>query len=219
VSTDKQTVKSQLEPCKDYCLKNKYEVVDVFKEKSKSAYHNVKRPVYDKVLDLVRRREIQHVVVWALDRWTRKGSKDLRETIDYLMAYGVQLHSVQEAWLDTINIPGVGHIVKDFLTGLVGWMAEEESRLKSERVKSSKKFQKAKKKHKVGRPKLSNDVKQRVAKLLQEGKTYKYIQDNVMYKAKYGKFKHVSAPTISEIKKSLLEKGNIKNKGKKSSSS
>jgi len=214
VSTEKQTVKSQEEPCRKYCKDKKYEIYGIFIDEAKSAYHNVKRKQYDKVIDLVKKREIQHIVVWALDRWTRRGPKELKESIDYLSVYDVQLHSIQETWLDTINIPGIGKVVKDFLIGIVGWIAQEESTRKSERVKLSKKYQKAVKKGKVGRPGIPESIRQKVLKLLEEGKSYKYIQENVTYKAKYGKVKHISPPTISEIKKSSLGKGDLYFKGK-----
>lgn len=216
VSSEGQREESQEIVCRKLCKEKKWEVVTVFSDHAKSAYRNVKRPQYEEVLNIIKNRKIKHVVVAALDRWTRKGSDELRHTVDYLGLYDVQLHSVREAWLEAINMPGgIGKVVKDFMIGMVGWVAEKESKDKSDRVKTSKKYQKALKKHRVGRPKLSDNIKERVEDLLKQGKTYKYIQDNIMYKAKYGKFKHVSAPTISEIKKSLLEKGNKKNKGKK----
>lgn len=207
VSTEKQTVKNQEEPCRKYCKDKNYEIFDVLVDEAKSAYHKRKRKGYQKALDLVKKKEIKHVVVWALDRWTRRGPKELKDSLDYLSIYEVQLHSIQETWLDTINIPGIGSIVKDFLVGIVGWIAQEESARKAERVKASKKYQKALKKGKVGRPSIPDEVKKRVLALLKEGKSYSYIRSNVTYKIKHGKVLHVSAPTISEIKKSSLGNG------------
>jgi len=210
VSAEKQVAESQLEPCRQYCNEKGYNIIYEYKDEAKSAYHNVKRPGYEKVLELVKTRKVQHVVVWALDRWTRRGATELKDSITYLGVYGVQLHSVQESWLDTINIPGIGDVVKDFLIGITGWMAREESARKAERVMTSKKFQKAVKKGKVGRPGISKEVKAEIIKYLKQGKSYSYIEQNVTYKAKYGKVKHVTAPTISKIKKSSLENDDVK---------
>ena len=210
VSSDQQTEESQKVPCLEFCKKNKWDVVGIYADHAKSAYKNVKRPQYEKVLSLVKRKEVNHIIVWALDRWCRKGAKELKNTITYLNAYDVQLHSVQESWLDTINIPGMGDVVKDFLVGIVGWIAKTESDLKSERVKMSKQYQKALKKGKVGRPTVVDVLYDPVVKLLNEGKSYSKIHDEVTYKAKYGKVRHVSVATISEIKKSALENGDIK---------
>ena len=208
VSTDEQTEQSQLEPCKKFCLEHGYEVVDVCRDHAKSAYKNVKRKGYDQVMHLVKKREIGHVVVWALDRWLRKGPKELRNSVDYLNMYDVQLHSVSEYWIESINLPGsMGNLIKDFFFGLMGWLAERESKRLSERVLTSEKFIKAKKKGKVGRATIADEVKNRVIEYLREEKSYRWISQNVTYKVKYGKVRHVSVATISDIKKSALEKG------------
>jgi len=210
VSSDKQTEESQKMPCIEFCKQHEWDVIGIYADHAKSAYHNVKRKSYDTVLDIVKGKQTNHIVVWALDRWCRKGPKDLKDTITYLNAYDVQLHSVQESWIDTINIPGIGGLVKDFLIGMVAWMAKTESDLKSDRVKSSDKYQKALKKGMVGRPTVQDKLYPIVLPLLKENRSYRYICEHVTYKAKYGKVKHVSIATISEIRKSALEKGDIK---------
>lgn len=208
VSTEDQTEESQLEPCKQLCKERNYEVISIFKDHGKSAYHTIKRPSYDTVIDMVYKRKIDHIVVWALDRWTRKGGVELLKEINLLISYGVQLHSCQESFLDEISIPGeIGIHLRNFLIGFLGYNANLEAKHLSDRVKTSTKFQKALKKGKVGRPSLPRGVKEKIRQLLKEGKSYTYIQKNVQYKAKYGVIKSVSRPTISEIKKELVEKG------------
>jgi len=220
VSTEDQTEESQREPCLRFCKENNWEVVDIFKDHAKSAYHNVKRPGYDKVWDLIRKKQIKHIVVWAMDRWCRKDPDVYHDITLEMEHYGVQLHPIQESWIEEINAPGyMGKLFREFFYKLMAHFAHEESRLKSERVKTSKKFRKAVEKGRVGRPGIPESVRQKVLELLKEGKSYSFIQQNVTYKAKYGKVKHVSAPTISEIKKSALEKGDQKNKGKISNES
>ena len=210
VSTDEQTEKSQIEPCKKFCEEKGFEVVDIFKDHAKSAYHNVKRPGYDKVWELIVKKDIQHVIVWSMDRWCRKDPDVYHDITLEMEHYGVQLHPIQEGWIEEINAPGyLGKLFREFFYKMMAHFAHEESRLKSERVKASKKFQKAKKKGTVGRPSLPIHVKKDVIKLLSQGKSYRFIQKNVSYKAKYGKIKHVSAPTISEIKKEAIEKGDL----------
>ena len=132
VSGGEQTEESQRQPCTDYCTERGWHIVDVFSDHARSAYKNVKRPHYDKILALVRQRQIQHIIVWSLDRWCRRGPRELRSTIDYLGSYGVQLHSVKEQWIESINMPGsLGQTFKDFLVGIIGWLAEQESTRKS----------------------------------------------------------------------------------------
>jgi DNA invertase Pin-like site-specific DNA recombinase len=204
VSGGEQTEESQRQPCIDYCKEHGWNIVDVFPDHAKSAYKNVKRPQYERVLALVRQRGIQHIIVWSLDRWCRRGPRELKSTIDYLGLYDVQLHSVKEQWIESINMPGsLGQTFKDFMIGIVGWLAEQESTRKSERVKESVRYQRALKKGKVGRPGLPDAVKQRIAALLMQGKSYSYICEHVTYEGKYKRVHHVSVATVNAVRKWL----------------
>ena len=151
-------------------------------------------------MQLVYRKHIQHVVVWALDRWTRKGGVELLREINLLTSYGVQLHSVQESFIDEINIPGeIGIHLRNFLIGFLGYTAMQESDKKSQRIKDSIKFQKALKKGRVGRPTIPDEVIRQVVAALRQGDSYRKIHNNVTYKIKYGKIKHVSVASICKI--------------------
>lgn len=151
ISTNQQIEESQFKACKDLCNDRGYEVVGIFLDHARSAYKNIQRPEYKKVLNLVKQRRIQHIVVWSLDRWCRSGAWELKNTIDLLEMYGMQLHSMEKQWLETINIPGgIGDVVKDFLIGIIGWIGHMESQLKSERIKYSVKFQKALRNGRIG---------------------------------------------------------------------
>ena len=199
-SSDQQTEESQLEPCRALCKQRGFNVIGVYPDYARSAYKNVYRAEYQKVMQLVYRKQVQHVVVWALDRWTRKGGVELLKEINLLASYDVQLHSVQEAFLDEINIPGeIGIHLRNFLIGFLGYSAKLESEKKSQRVIDSIKFQKALKNGKVGRPAISDDVKKQVLFALKRGDSYRTINRWVTYKGKYGKIIHPSIGTISEI--------------------
>jgi len=215
VSTSKQTAKSQLAPCRKFCDEQKYDIVNDYVDEDKSAYHNVRRPAYEEVKRLVKERKIQHIVVWAIDRWCRRGAKELRATLVFLEMYNVKLHSVKENWIEQLqNLPGgIDEIVIPLIYDILGWIAQKESERRSDRVKTSERYQKALDKGKVGRPGIPESVKLKIISLLKEGKSYSYIHDNVTYKAKYGKIKNVSKTTIGEIKQSLSENGYVKKQG------
>lgn len=158
VSTDKQKTENQVEGCKKLCLNRgwNYEIVD---EKGMSAYKDIERPKRKKVIDLARQGKIQHIVVWALDRWTRQGGITLLRELNLLSNFGCQLHSVQEGFIENFNMPGeIGVHLRNFVIGILGWQAKQESKLKSDRVRSSKKFQRAKKEKRVGRKQKKVDV-------------------------------------------------------------
>jgi len=204
VSTDQQTEESQLKACKNLCNDRVYDVVGVYSDHARSAYKNVQRPEYKKVMRQVCQRQIQHIVIWALDRWTRQGGVELLREIKLLSSYNVQLHSVQESFLDEINIPGeIGIHLRNFLIGFLGYTAMQESDKKSQRIKDSIKFQKALKKGRVGRPTIPDEVIRQVAAALRQGDSYRKIHNDVTYKIKYGKIKHVSVASICKIAKKV----------------
>ena len=152
VSTDEQIEESQLPECIKYCENRGWDY-EIFEEHGISAYKDAKMPKKEEIIELARKGEIQHVVVWAADRWTRKGGLELLKEINLLMSYGVQFHSIQEKFIDELNIPGeVGIHVRNFLIGILGWQAKLESEKKAERVKQSRRFQKARQEGRVGRP-------------------------------------------------------------------
>ena len=153
--------------------------------------------------------------ILALDRWTRRGSGELKASVEYLNIYNVQLHSVRESWLEAINMPGgIGQVVKDFMLGMVGWIAEKESLDLADRVKTSKKWLKAKEEGRLGRKYLSDKTIKQIKEMLDEGKSYRNIRDSITYKAKYGKVKHPSIATISRISnhcyKNVIQKSTSK---------
>ena len=120
--------------------------------------------------------------------------------INLLSSYGVQIHSVQEAFLDEINIPGeIGIHLRNFLIGFLGYTAKLESEKKSERVKDSIRFQKAIEKGRVGRPKMQNATIKQIELALMRGDSYRRIQSIIRYKGKYGKIYHPSVGTIACI--------------------
>lgn len=162
----------------------------------------MERPEYNKVIELVKKREINHVVVWAIDRWTRRGPQELKNSISYLTLHNVSFHAVKEQWIESINMPGsMGQVIRDFMFGMLAWLAEAESQRRSERVKASEKYQKALDKKLVGRGSLPEEVVKEVIEKLEKGMSYRKIHEQVTYKAKYGKVKHISIGKVSDIAK------------------
>jgi putative DNA-invertase from lambdoid prophage Rac len=70
------------------------------------------------------------IIVWALDRITRLGAEDALKLIRQFRERGVTLVSVRESWLN--GSPEV----QDVLVAFAGWMAQQESRRHSERVRA-----------------------------------------------------------------------------------
>ena len=80
----------------------------------------------------------QVLIVWALDRLTRRGAEDALRLIRKFRECGVAVVSVQESWLN--GSPEV----QDLLVSFAGWQAQQESKRQSERVKAGLARRKAK---------------------------------------------------------------------------
>lgn len=82
------------------------------------------------LIEGARQGDYSVVIVWALDRLSRRGYSDLSGVIDKLTAAGAELWSQQEPWLATTGPLG------EIVVHLLAWMAEQESARRSERTKA-----------------------------------------------------------------------------------
>jgi len=176
VSTDEQDPKNQLADCIKYCKEKGWEILRIYEDKGISAYkENVRRPQFEQMLEDAKKREFQHIVVFDLDRFSRQEEIKVLEQIKTLrMLYGVEVNAVHgDEWRDIVDminrIPDMGIVGKalaDFLETLLRAMQARQARIESEkisrRVKASRRFQKAIKEGKVGRP----DIYQKLSKKL-----------------------------------------------------
>ena len=114
VSTEDQTSAQQLGVLRDYCSKAGYKVIDEYVDNGESAMKQ-NRPQYMRLLDDARRRKIEVVLVYKLDRFSRS-LKELVNTIGNLKEYGVNFVSYAEKDFDTTTATGqlMFHIVSAF---------------------------------------------------------------------------------------------------------
>lgn len=130
VSSKEQDADSQLKECIDLAMREGWDY-DIIKEKI-SAFKNPERERLHRLMSY------DHVIVWAYDRLQRN-RKAFIELVRAFQARGAKVHSIKDAWLEELwKIPSPwNEIVGDFMLQIVGWMAESESRLRSERVKAA----------------------------------------------------------------------------------
>ncbi|BBI32006.1 recombinase family protein [Cohnella abietis] len=131
VSTEEQanegySIRAQKNQLIDYCRVNGYEIVKICIDDGYSA-KNTKRPRLQEVLTLAQNKEIDAVVVYKLDRFTRS-VKDLYELLEDLQSNGVGFISRQEKF-DTTTAMGRAMI------GILGVFAQFERELIAERVR------------------------------------------------------------------------------------
>ena len=137
VSSPGQSTENQLSACTQFAESRGWQVVKIFSEEV-SGFKDVERPVRDQLLKEARSGAFHHVIVWCLDRWTRRGAEELLKDIVTLANWNVDLHSCQEEFLDAFNLKGeLGDIIRKFLLSLFAWEGQQESRKRSERVKAA----------------------------------------------------------------------------------
>jgi len=126
VSThDQQTLPLQIRAMREYAARRGWTVALQIKEVGSGAS---RREMREKLLDAARRREIDVVLVWRLDRWGRSVT-DLLATLQELSHLGVGFVSLTEA-LDLTTPLGRA------MAGLLAVFAEFEREILRERVRA-----------------------------------------------------------------------------------
>ena len=126
VSTlDQQTLPMQIRALREYAAKRGWTVAAQVKEVGTGA---AARELRRQLMDAARRREIDAVLVWRLDRWGRS-VPDLVSTLQELAALGVGFVSLTEA-LDLTTPTGRA------MAGLLAVFAEFEREILRERVRA-----------------------------------------------------------------------------------
>lgn len=177
---------------------------DFYREQESAWAENVTRPVFDSIIKLIKKRKITNLYVWDLDRVYRN-RKRLQEFFVICKLYGCNIHSYRQKWLNDINsIPApFDEIVKDLLINITGWMAQDESQKKSERVRLAIKKQKngtySTYGNKWGRKSFPKQTTDRVMELHLSGKSIREIASLVKVYDKNNNAKQISKSAVHKI--------------------
>jgi DNA invertase Pin-like site-specific DNA recombinase len=159
VSTaDQKSLGTQIEEMRRYCEARGWTVV---REVEEVGSGGKVRPQREELLQAARRREVDCIVVWKLDRWGRSMT-DLVVTLQELREINVQFVSVRDA-LDFTTSVGRA------LTGMLAVFAEFERDILRERVRAG--VEAARAKGRVGgRPKVTTEeTRTQIKELLRQG--------------------------------------------------
>ena len=124
-SSDQQTIPLQIRALREYAARRGWTIAVQVKEVGSGASE---RQLREKLLDAARRREIDVVLVWRLDRWGRSVT-DLLATFQELEHLGVGFVSLTEA-LDLTTPAGRA------MAGLLAIFSEFEREILRERVRA-----------------------------------------------------------------------------------
>lgn len=143
VSTKDQTIEQQLQKLREFCSNAEYPVINEYIDEGISAV-KTNRPAFKRLLEDVRRRKVNTILVWKLDRFSRS-LKELINTIDELNEYGANFISYSDANIDTTTASG------KLLFNMIGAVNQFERDIISERTKLKLSYLK-RKGIKLGRP-------------------------------------------------------------------
>jgi len=136
VSTGHQDSDNQIPDVERFVAHHGHDVVATYKT-ADSAYKNGGGNEYKaalkQALDDAHKGKFSVLIVWALDRIVRdeeSGAETALRIIRQFRERGCDVVSVQESWLN--GSPEV----QDILVAFAGWMASQESRRKSERIRA-----------------------------------------------------------------------------------
>jgi len=170
-STRDQETENQLAQLRDYAKKQDWQVVDEIIDIASGGKSSKEREGLDKVFQLAHRKEFDVLLFWALDRFSREGS---RKTIAYLTIlddYGVAWHSFTEQYLSSLGI------FKDCIISLLSTLAKQEKIRISERTKAGLERTRRVNGTRLGRPKTAPEKLKKALKLRKGGLSFAQIAE------------------------------------------
>jgi DNA invertase Pin-like site-specific DNA recombinase len=162
ISRDSSDLDNQLLILRDYCQRMNYEIVFEYTDIISGVAPN--RKEFNKMLADASKRKFDMLLFYALDRFSRAGT---RETIHYLQMlddYGVAYKSFTEQYIDSSGI------FKDVIIALLSTLAKQERIRISERVKAG--LEKSRQQGRVGgRPPLEEEKINKIKTLKANGRS------------------------------------------------
>jgi len=155
VSTDEQDSGNQIPELRQWAVRRGLQVAAEYVLDRAFAWKGEHREQLARALADARLGRYDVLIVWALDRIDRQGVESTLGLLRRFHEAGVPVWSLKEPWTETAD-PRLAEL----LGALYAWMAAEESRRRSERVKAGLARRKAEGKP-VGRRAGSTDRKPR----------------------------------------------------------
>lgn len=136
VSTTDQHTENQVHVLREWAQKRGFAVVAEFvTEDSAWGTNGAKGKEFDRQRRLLvrgaKQGDYQRVLIWALDRLSRRGIKDTIGVLEDLDDAGAVVCSHQEEWLETGDPR-----MRELIISVMAWMAQQESARRSERIRN-----------------------------------------------------------------------------------
>jgi DNA invertase Pin-like site-specific DNA recombinase len=154
----RQDPETQLMALREYAERRGFQMVGEYIDYASGTRED--RPQYQALLDTVRKRQVDIVLVWRYDRFARS-TQALVQALKAFQSLGVDFISYQEN-IDTTTPQG------EMIFTVMASLAQFESALISERVKAGMARAKAQGKR-ISRAPLAQDIQERIATLYGQG--------------------------------------------------
>jgi putative DNA-invertase from lambdoid prophage Rac len=131
VSKDEQDTGNQLDQLRQWASRRGMIVTAEYDISGASAWTGAHHHELRRALDDARAGRFDVLLVWALDRLSREGVEATLALVRRFREHGVLVWSLHETWTETSD-----QRMAELLGSLFAWMAAEESRRRSERVRA-----------------------------------------------------------------------------------
>ncbi len=202
-STEEQNPQNQLEACQQLAQKLNLQDCEIFEDKV-SGWKELERKNFNEIKKAIEKAQVKYLICWDLDRIYRNRKK-LIEFFEFCKIYNCKIYSVRQDWLESINRiqEPFNEIMHNLMLQIMGWLAEEESNKKSERVKLAIKKRDgetySKFGNKWGRKAINSPrLKEKVKELHNQGLSFREIlkHEEVYF---YDKNKNKKKPSLATI--------------------
>ena len=160
ISKETSDFTNQLIVLREYCEKMNYKVTTEYVDIVSGASTN--KPEFNKLMADASKRKFDLVLFYALDRFTREGTRKTIQYLQMLEDYGVLYKSYTEQYIDSSGI------FKDVIIALLSTLASQERIRTSERVKAG--LEKSRRLGRIGgRPTLDKITVEKIHNLKSNG--------------------------------------------------
>lgn len=183
-STEEQNPENQLNDCHAVAKKLGLEC-EIISDRT-SGWKDVAREGFDSIKRQIEKGQVANIICWDLDRLYRN-RKRLVAFFELCKMRKCRIYSFRQQWFDSIySMPApFNEMMEGFFLQFLGWIAEEESTKKSERVRIAIRKNDGRtvsyKGNKWGRRELPEETRKAIIVAYQQNKTYSQICSEVFY--------------------------------------
>lgn len=169
VSTGDQFAENQFAQLREFAGRQGWQVVDVIPDTCSGGKSAKEREGLAKVFEMAHQRRADVLLFWALDRFSREGSRTTIAYLTRLEADGMDWHSYTEPYLSSLGV------FKDCIIALLSALAKQEKVRIGERTRAGLERTRRVNGTRLGRPKTDEKRVRQAADLRAQGLSFSQI--------------------------------------------